>query len=54
MEPKNHGILIAPPRPQDYILGSTSPLQIIRAIKNWEIYLPKEESQRNDVEDFLI
>lgn len=49
---KNHGILIAPPRSSDYILGSTSPLTFDRMVKDWSPYLPKNESQRGE-DDFL-
>lgn len=53
MENKNLGVLIAPPRPTDYI-ASTSPLiNIQRIVKDWSIYLPAEEAQRNSVTDFL-
>lgn len=54
MEQENRGVLIAPPRPKDYILGSTSPIAVIRNIKDWSPYLPKNESQANKKEDFLI
>lgn len=54
METQNRGVLIAPPRPKDYILGSTSLIEIDRSVKDWTPYLPKNESQRNNVDDFLI
>lgn len=53
MENKNLGVLIAPPKPKDYILGSTSPLTSDRIIKDWSIYLPSPESQRNKITDFM-
>ncbi len=50
---KNLGILIAPPRPKDYILGGVSEVLTSRLVKDWSFYLPAEESQRNKVTDFL-
>lgn len=53
MEDKNLGVLIASPRPKDYIFGSSSNIVIDRKINNWSIYLPPFESQRNKITDFL-
>lgn len=53
MENKNLGVLIAPPRPKDFILGDVSGIVSSRLIKDWSLYLPAEESQRNKVTDFL-
>lgn len=53
MEVQNYGVLIAPPRPKDYILGSTSPIDLIRSINDWSIYLPGKQSQRNKITDFM-
>lgn len=50
---KNLGILIAPPRPDDYILGSTSKIVTNRVINDWSIYLPKVETQKTKVDDML-
>lgn len=52
MEQKNLGLLTAPPRQTDYILGISSPLTTDRLIKDWSIYLPGFESQRNTITDF--
>lgn len=54
MENKNHGILIASPKPTDYILGSNSPLSTDRIIQDWSPFLPANESQRNNIADFMI
>lgn len=53
MENINHGVLIGEPRSKDYLLGSSSQIQIARVVKDWSIYLPALESQRNNVTDFL-
>lgn len=53
MESKNLGLLIAPPRPKDYVLGGISSVNPLRQVKDWSIYLPAVESQRNKVTDFL-
>lgn len=53
MDKKNLGILIAPPKPSDFILGANSPISIDRNINDWSIYLPQEESQRNKITDFF-
>lgn len=53
MENKNLGVLVAPPRPKDYILGGASSITVDRLVKDWSIYLPPEETQRNKVTDFL-
>ncbi len=53
METKNLGVLIAPPRPQDWKLGGVGSFSIDRLIKDWSIYLPADESQRNKATDFL-
>lgn len=50
---KNLGVITAPPRPKDYILGGVSSISVDRKIQDWHFYLPKEESQRNKVTDFL-
>lgn len=53
MQHKNLGVLIAPPRPSDYKLGSASAITIARAVKDWSIYLPDFELQYDSVTDFL-
>lgn len=50
---QNQGVLIASPKPTDYILGSNSPLNADRNVKDWSPYLPANESQRNNFADFL-
>lgn len=50
---KNLGILVAPPRPNDWILGANSKIEIGRIVKDWSPFLPAVESQRNKVTDFL-
>lgn len=52
MQTKNLGILIAPPKPTDYILGSTANIPVTRNIKDWSIYLPANETQRDIATDF--
>lgn len=49
----NLGIIVANPRPKDYILGSTSKITSSISVKDWSIYLPAIENQRNKVTDFL-
>ncbi len=53
MDTKNLGVLIASPRPSDYILGTSVPLPDIRFKRDWSLYLPAEENQRNKITDFL-
>lgn len=50
---KNLGLLTAPPRPKDYILGGVTGINISRLVHDWSIYLPAPESQVNKVVDFL-
>lgn len=54
MENKNHGILVAPPRPDDYILGGINGMTIDRSILNHLPYLPNPEPQYDSIVDFLI
>lgn len=54
MDKKNYGILVAPPRPTDYILGGINDISVIRSVENWNQYLPDVESQSNLVTDFLV
>lgn len=53
MENINHGVLIGEPRAKDYLLGTSNQIQLARVVKDWSIYLPIFESQRNTVTDFL-
>lgn len=53
MNEKNLGVLIAPPRPKDFLLGSATSIIVERRINDWSIYLPALESQRNKITDFL-
>lgn len=53
MKNQNLGILIATPRPKDYIAGANSPITIVRSIPDWSPYLPVVENQRDAVTDFL-
>lgn len=53
MEHTNHGVLVQERKPTDYILGSVTGISTIRIVKDWSIYLPAFESQRNSVVDFL-
>lgn len=50
---KNHGVLVAPPRPTDYLAGVSSPIQVVRAITDWNPFLPDVENQFSSVTDFL-
>lgn len=53
MEQKNYGVVLAPLRPTDYILGSISnKINITRMVKDWSLYLPILESQENKIADF--
>lgn len=50
---KNYGVVTAPPRGTDYILGSTTnKINITRMVKDWALYLPILESQANKIWDF--
>lgn len=51
---KNRGIIVAPPKPHDYILGSTSKIQVFREVADWSIYLPSPEKQYSTFADFDI
>lgn len=53
MDTKNLGVLIAPPKPTDYVVGGVTSIKIDRVVTNWSTYLPSVESQRNKVTDFL-
>lgn len=53
MDDKNLGVLIAPPRPKDFLLGSATSINAQRLVHDWSIYLPALESQRNKITDFL-
>lgn len=51
---QNHkGVLIAPPRPTDYILGTDTQITPPRIVLDWSPFLSEKESQRNNVTDFL-
>lgn len=54
MDKKNYGVLVAPPRPTDFICGGVSNISVVRSVDNWNQYLPDVESQRSLVTDFLI
>lgn len=53
MQNINRGVLVGPIRASDYKLGDATQIQIARVVKDWSIYLPTFESQRNSVTDFL-
>ncbi len=53
MENKNYGLLLTKPRPTDYIFGGNSPITVARFIPDWSKYLPDNETQRNNIVDFL-
>ncbi len=54
MPNKNTGILIAPPRPADYILGEKNGIPIESGIFFWTNFIPDFEKQYNTKGDFLI
>lgn len=49
----NHGLKIVNVKDTDYVLGGVSKIQIARYVKDWSLYLPRNESQRNLIQDFL-
>lgn len=53
MENNNHGILVGNHRASDYVLGVNSKVETTRSVKDWSLYMPTFESQKDQVTDFL-